>query len=153
RDGGYAATLAGGTVEDLAGNAYPDDLQVGFSWLTGDLNKDGQVSISDFIDLASNFGKTNAIWSDGDLNLDGTVTIADFIDLAANFGNRLPPPAAMPQPASAVETPAVEGAATHLESKPRKDRLDFRRPARRIRHHHRRAKSIPDRSEAPVWLA
>lgn len=54
--------------------------------VTGDLNLDGNVSISDFIDLASNFGVSGASWAEGDLNYDGSVSIADFIDLAANFG-------------------------------------------------------------------
>jgi hypothetical protein len=51
----------------------------------GDLNLDGTVSISDFIDLASNFNTTNRSWQEGDLNNDGQVTISDFIDLASNF--------------------------------------------------------------------
>jgi hypothetical protein len=51
----------------------------------GDLNLDGTVTISDFIDLASHFNSTNATWQEGDLNYDGAVTISDFIDLAANF--------------------------------------------------------------------
>jgi hypothetical protein len=54
--------------------------------VTGDLNLDGAVTISDFIDLASNFGATGVSWPEGDLNYDGTVTIADFIDLASSFG-------------------------------------------------------------------
>jgi autotransporter-associated beta strand protein len=52
----------------------------------GDLNLDGQVTISDFIDLASNFNGTGKTWQEGDLNYDGNVTISDFIDLASNFG-------------------------------------------------------------------
>jgi hypothetical protein len=54
---------------------------------TGDLNLDGQVTIADFIDLASNFNSTGATWQEGDLNYDGAVTIADFIDLASNFNS------------------------------------------------------------------
>jgi len=50
----------------------------------GDLNLDGQVSISDFIDLASHFNSPGT-WQEGDLNYDGQVTISDFIDLASNF--------------------------------------------------------------------
>jgi hypothetical protein len=50
----------------------------------GDLNLDGIVSISDFIDLASNFNAPG-FWQQGDLNGDGVVTISDFIDLASNF--------------------------------------------------------------------
>jgi T5SS/PEP-CTERM-associated repeat protein len=53
----------------------------------GDLNLDGQVSISDFIDLASNFNGVNKTWQEGDLNYDGSVTISDFIDLASNFNS------------------------------------------------------------------
>jgi hypothetical protein len=52
----------------------------------GDLNLDGAVTISDFIDLASHFNSSGATWQDGDLNYDGQVTISDFIDLASNFG-------------------------------------------------------------------
>jgi hypothetical protein len=53
----------------------------------GDLNLDGNVSISDFIDLASNFGSVGtATWQEGDLNYDHNVSISDFIDLASNFG-------------------------------------------------------------------
>jgi autotransporter-associated beta strand protein len=50
----------------------------------GDLNLDGSVTISDFIDLASNFNSAGG-WQEGDLNYDGMVTISDFIDLASNF--------------------------------------------------------------------
>src|SRR5207253_5427624 len=52
---------------------------------TGDLNLDGIVTISDFIDLASNFNHTDVTWQEGDVNYDGQVTISDFIDLASNF--------------------------------------------------------------------
>src|SRR6185436_1977942 len=51
-----------------------------------DLNLDGKVTISDFIDLAANFNFDGpASWRSGDLNGDGVVTISDFIDLASNF--------------------------------------------------------------------
>jgi hypothetical protein len=53
--------------------------------IAGDLNLDGMVSISDFIDLAANFNAGGLSWQEGDLNYDGRVTISDFIDLAANF--------------------------------------------------------------------
>jgi T5SS/PEP-CTERM-associated repeat protein len=52
----------------------------------GDLNLDGTVSISDFIDLAAHFNTIGgATWQIGDVNYDGSVTISDFIDLASNF--------------------------------------------------------------------
>jgi hypothetical protein len=54
----------------------------------GDLNLDGRVTISDFIELAANFGTMEtATWQEGDLNHDGDITIADFIDLASNFNS------------------------------------------------------------------
>jgi autotransporter-associated beta strand protein len=53
----------------------------------GDLNLDGAVTISDFIDLASNFNAVGKTWQEGDLNNDGSVTISDFIDLASNFNS------------------------------------------------------------------
>jgi len=51
----------------------------------GDLNLDGNVTISDFLDLASHFG-TPGGWQEGDLNYDGSISISDFLDLASNFG-------------------------------------------------------------------
>jgi len=53
----------------------------------GDINLDGAVTISDFIDLATNFGRTGVTWQEGDMNYDGSITISDFIDLASNFGS------------------------------------------------------------------
>src|SRR3954471_15349739 len=50
----------------------------------GDLNLDGRVTISDFIDLAAHFGQPGT-WQEGDLNYDGQITISDFIDLASHF--------------------------------------------------------------------
>jgi hypothetical protein len=56
----------------------------------GDLNLDGTVSISDFIDLAAHFNTASgATWQIGDVNYDGAVTIADFIDLASNFNQSI----------------------------------------------------------------
>jgi hypothetical protein len=54
----------------------------------GDINLDGSVTISDFIDLASNFNTGGAVtWEEGDINNDGNVTISDFIDLARRFNS------------------------------------------------------------------
>jgi hypothetical protein len=58
------------------------------------LNLDGEVTISDFIDLASKFNQPGDLtWQEGDLNYDGHVTISDFIDLAANFNSSYAPEA------------------------------------------------------------
>ncbi|HEV8292684.1 MAG TPA: hypothetical protein VGP94_12210 [Tepidisphaeraceae bacterium] len=55
----------------------------------GDVNLDGMVTISDFIDLSAHFNASgpNVTWQEGDVNYDNAVTVADFIDLAANFGS------------------------------------------------------------------
>src|SRR5207237_9600295 len=68
--------------------------------LNGDLDLDGAVTISDFLDLASNFNSSgpNITWQQGDLNYDGAVTISDFIDLAANFGSSYAAAASSPSP-------------------------------------------------------
>jgi hypothetical protein len=58
----------------------------------GDLNLDGMVTISDFIDLASHFNEVGQMtWQEGDVNYDNSVTISDFIDLAANFNTSYGP--------------------------------------------------------------
>lgn len=56
--------------------------------LPGDGNIDYRVDFQDFLSLAANFGKTDAVWSDGDFDADGTVSFKDFVILASNFGRR-----------------------------------------------------------------
>jgi hypothetical protein len=51
----------------------------------GDTNLDGQVTITDLGELASNWQSTSAVWTSGDFNYDGKVTIADLGDLATNW--------------------------------------------------------------------
>ncbi|HEV8291285.1 MAG TPA: hypothetical protein VGP94_05160 [Tepidisphaeraceae bacterium] len=118
-DGNYYASLPVDAISDVADNQSTAEFTLDFFVLAGDLNRDRQVSISDFIDLASNFNKTSATYTDGDLSYDGSVTISDFIDLAANFNKSLPQPA-----------PAAQPAATALLLAPAK--------AKRHRHYHRR---------------
>src|SRR5437773_2556666 len=63
------------------------------------LNHDGHVTVSDFITLASNSAKINAVFSDIDLNYDNQISISDFIDPPAHFNQSLPssaPMAALP---------------------------------------------------------
>jgi hypothetical protein len=103
-DANYTATLTHGGTKDLAGNAVSADYTLDFFILTGDLNGDRQVSIADFITLASNLGKSPATWSDGDLNFDNSVTISDFIDLSSHFGQSLAAPA---QPALSMSIDSV----------------------------------------------
>jgi hypothetical protein len=97
-------------------------------FLKGDLNRDRQVSIADFITLASNFGKTNATYADGDVNYDGEISIADFIDLAANFNKTLPAPApALAPQAAAAESISISSASSELLQQDQSIRKDHRR--------------------------
>jgi uncharacterized protein YkwD len=89
-DGIYDSTLAShvnaGIGLGIVADAHGDSHLLIRPTRIGDLNLDGSVTISDFIDLASNFNTLgSATWQEGDLNLDGSVTISDFIDLASNF--------------------------------------------------------------------
>ena len=56
--------------------------------LPGDANIDYRVDFQDFLSLAANFGKPDAVWSDGDFDADGTVSFKDFVILASSFGSR-----------------------------------------------------------------
>ena len=82
-DSGKHANSAIGIAK--VADAHGDQSVLIRSTRLGDLNLDGVVTISDFIDLASNFNGTSKTWQEGDLNYDGSVTISDFIDLASNF--------------------------------------------------------------------
>ena len=93
-----------------------------------DLDGDGQVSISDFILLSTNFGKSDASYSDGDVNGDGEVGIADFIEMAASFGSSTPEATIAPQAAAGIQISAP----TRSLSKTRNSRT-----AARPHHHHR----------------
>jgi len=114
-----------------------NDLTLNFFVLRGDLNRDGIVSIADFITLASNFGKTNATYADGDVNYDGSVTIADFIELSSNFNKSIPAPAstARPQPAAAETITISSDAKKHRRAASVHKRATQRR-------HHRRQQMI-----------
>jgi hypothetical protein len=51
----------------------------------GDCNLDGQVTLTDLGELATNWQSTSAFWTGGDFNYDGAVTISDLADLASNW--------------------------------------------------------------------
>jgi hypothetical protein len=112
----------------------------------GDLNLDGSVTISDFIDLASNFNSSGATWQEGDLNGDLLVTISDFIDLASNFNSSY---AGASWPISAGEEALLaEFAAAHGASVPEPGAMSLMTLAaaglfrRRARKRHRSPTSI-----------
>ena len=59
--------------------------------LTGDLNCNGRVDLSDFFVLADNFGTQGEVGSEctalvGDFDCDNSVDLTDFFILADNFG-------------------------------------------------------------------
>jgi hypothetical protein len=62
-------------------------------YMIGDLNLDRSVTVSDFIDLLTNFNQAGE-WSAGDFNGDGLVTVSDIIDLVSNWGIEYPAEAA-----------------------------------------------------------
>jgi len=85
-DGIFDSGLHAGAAIGVAqiNDAHGDAMVMARATKLGDLNLDGSVTISDFIDLASHFNGAGG-WQEGDLNYDGSVTISDFIDLASNF--------------------------------------------------------------------
>ncbi len=143
-DGDYQLTINSLGVTDLVGNAMSNDLTLNFFVLKGDLNRDGTVSISDFITLSSNFNKPNATYADGDLNYDGQVTISDFIDLSANFNKSLPPPPAAPAPQPAASLAITSPSTNTINSRTR--------PTHPARHHHRPPHKKPTFQTSPPSL-
>jgi hypothetical protein len=86
-DSGLAAHPGSGIGVAVLTDAHGDKFTMVRTTRVGDLNLDGTVTISDFIDLASNFNSSGPgiTWQEGDLNGDQSVSISDFIDLASNF--------------------------------------------------------------------
>jgi hypothetical protein len=87
-DANYRARLRAG-LPDGAGNPLAADSVVDFFVLTGDVNRDRQISFSDLITTSAKFGKTNALYGDGDTNGDGQVTFADLVTVSSKFGKSL----------------------------------------------------------------
>lgn len=83
----------------ISAHAIQLDLEPSDSNLLGDANRDGSVSFDDFLLLAANFSKVDAVWEDGDFNKDQVVDFADFLILANNFGAS--PPAIADRPRGA----------------------------------------------------
>ena len=52
----------------------------------GDANLDEVVDFADFLTLANNFGKSDAVFRDGDFDSNGVVNFSDFLTLASTFG-------------------------------------------------------------------
>jgi len=72
--------------------------------LTGDLNADGKVNLTDLMILKDNFGQTG-VGLPGDISGDGLVDLTDLMVLRDNFGSTAPPPAGGDPPSGqATET-------------------------------------------------
>ena len=86
---GFFAELPDG-VDDLspANNIATLEL-VSIPTPSADANDDGSTDLQDFLILASNFGKEDAVFADGDFDGDGRVSFLDFLVLAENFGRKL----------------------------------------------------------------
>ena len=61
-------------------------ITVGGEQATGDVNRDGEVSILDLVLVARNFGKSVPTNSEVDLNGDGVINVLDLILVAQNMG-------------------------------------------------------------------
>ncbi|MBK8022474.1 MAG: hypothetical protein IPK19_13865 [Chloroflexi bacterium] len=95
-DSGSSALVPPGVTTDLAGSPRIRGSRVDmgayestYTFLIGDINRDGSVNISDFSILAAAFGSAtgSATYNPAaDLNMDLAVNISDFSLLAANFG-------------------------------------------------------------------
>jgi hypothetical protein len=72
--------------------------------LVGDVNLDGLVNFTDFLNLEAKFGATNAARLDGDLNGDSAVNHADFMLLYHHFGDTIDGPL----PVSATDQQSLE---------------------------------------------
>ncbi|MEM6315017.1 MAG: dockerin type I domain-containing protein, partial [Planctomycetota bacterium] len=105
-DGNYRATLPANAAVDAGGPAIARDVTLDFYILTGDLDRDRSVTLTDAARLERNFGKTdNPTFSEGDLNYDGIVNLTDAALLERNFNTTLPPAATTPPSLFADDDP------------------------------------------------
>jgi|GEM_PF-7094993 len=58
---------------------------------SADIDGDGQVAFSDFLQLSKNFGQETSGPQQGDLNCSGAVDFADFLILAEGYGDSVEP--------------------------------------------------------------
>jgi ELWxxDGT repeat protein len=132
--GDYRATLAAGSVTDLAGNALASPHSLSFTLLRGDVNGDRTVDFADLLTLARNYNKTDATLADGDFNGDGVVNFADLLLLAKNYNTALPvTPSVAPSlaaPVAAKPTQAVPFSSKPLVPARKPAPLTSRRPPR-----------------------
>lgn len=80
----YSAVL---TVTDQNGQTSASIVNLDIR-LSGDVNGDGNVDLTDFGLLKDGFGRQDVSWENGDLDLDGDVDLSDFQILKAFFGQQ-----------------------------------------------------------------
>ena len=78
--------LAAITGKPIDAGPHEVAITVGGEQATGDVNRDGQVSILDMVLVARHLGKTVPANSDVDLNGDGIINILDLILVSQNMG-------------------------------------------------------------------
>jgi hypothetical protein len=94
-DGDYRAVLDSAGITDAAGNTLVPYSDIEFFQFAGDVNRDRKVDTTDYIALASTFGRRTGEGEPllaADLNGDGAVDSSDFTTLAGNFGHGLDTP-------------------------------------------------------------
>ena len=78
--------LAAITGASIAAGPHEVLITVAGELATGDVNRDGQVSILDMVLVARQFGKTVSANSEIDVNGDGVISILDLIVVASHLG-------------------------------------------------------------------
>ena len=85
-----AATFAVSVPDELDDDLTNNSVSVtSSSAIPGDANGDGSTNFQDFLILANNFGKEDAVFAEGDFDGDGRVSFLDFLVLAENFGKSI----------------------------------------------------------------
>ena len=105
----FSSTLASNPKFAIADDDSADPLNSGQAANTillrpaiiGNATLNGKVGFSDLVQLARNYGKSNADWAMGDFNYDGKVGFDDLVPLARNYNQ------SGPATTAAALTPAV----------------------------------------------
>ena len=72
--------------------------------IIGNATLSGKVGFNDFVQLARNYGKSNADWAMGDFDYDGKVDFNDLVALARNYNQSGPAATAALIPAVSADT-------------------------------------------------